>query len=267
MIRELKYEDIDSVKDFPPIDWNFDYKSFLIDHLGQNYFFAIVFEHNNAIIGTGNCFYLGKVGWLANIIVLDQYRGNGFGTKITKSLSDYLVSKGCAIQSLIATKLGKNVYKRMGFREVCSYSYFKNIDVQEMPLDLRLKRTHDIFFDKVCLLDKETNNEDRSTLLKRYYNDGWVVCDTRDKLEGFYLPNFGHGLIIASTNEAGELLLQVKHSAKNQRTAVPEQNLHGLEFFNNSSFVKTGECTKMVLGNDFSWKPQNVYSYGSGCFG
>ena len=124
MIRELLASDILGLNSFPPMDWKFDYEYFLEDNFGEDYFRAFVLIKEDEIIGTGNVFLKDKVGWLANIMVAEKYRGKGFGFEISKFLVGFLSNKGCETLLLIATELGELVYRKLGFEKITDYHSF-----------------------------------------------------------------------------------------------------------------------------------------------
>ena len=266
MIRDLKKSDISGLNNLPPNNWNFDYEAFLNDYIGEYYFHAFVMVHNDKIIGTGNVFFKNKIGWLANIIIAESYRGQGLGYKMTKFLVDYLNDKGCETQLLIATKLGEPVYKKIGFEKMIDYQCFDT----ELGIDYNntnsIRNLTDLDLEKLYKLDAEANGEDRSHLIDKFYKTGLgYFCD--NELLGFYLPDFGRGLVLARDKQAGIELLKLKHAKEDKRTLLPVDNKEGINFFEKNGFKKGYKCSRMILGMKYKWNPQYIYSYGSGYCG
>ena len=267
MIRKLKTSEIPKLNNFPPKDWAFDYEAFLRDFLKEDYFYAFVMIQDEEIIGTGNVLLKGKIGWLANIIIGEEYRGRGLGFEMTKFLVDFLKSKGCETQLLIATELGEPVYQKAGFRKVTDYQCFDSeIDQNIHPVD-SIRKLEDSDIKEVCRLDQNANDEDRRHLIKRYYKAGRGYFNPENELLGFYLPNFGRGLVISIDKEAGLELLKLKHSEKGRRTLLPIDNQDGTDFLEKNGFRKGHSCSRMILGKEQKWNPQHVYSYASGYCG
>ena len=84
---------------------------------------------------------------------------------------------------------------------------------------------------------------------------------------GFYLPEFGRGLVLSRDEQAGMELLEVKHSKKGKRTLLPVENQTGIRLLEKMKLKKGVNCSKMLLGKENNRKPNFIYSYGSGYCG
>ncbi len=267
MIRELKRSDISGLNGLPPESWKFDYENFLNDFYNEPYFKAFGLIVENELIGTGNVLFRDKIGWLANIIVAQNWRGKGFGLKITDYLCNYLKEKGCETQLLIATPSGEPLYERIGFRKIAVYHSFETeSDNKYEPIDY-VRELSENNFESVVELDLYANGEDRRHLLKKFYKSGYGYFNSKNKLLGFYLPEFGRGLVLAIEKVAGIELLKLKHSKKGKRTLLPLDNEDGIDFFRSGKFKIGDTCCKMVLGRENEWNPNCIYSYGGGYCG
>ena len=51
------------------------------------------------------------------------------------------------------------------------------------------------------------------------------------------------------------------------RTLLPIENKDGINFLENSGLKKGTSCVRMALGKENKWKPNYIYSYGSGYCG
>lgn len=266
MIRELKISDISGLNILPPVDWKFDYEDFLKDFVGEDYFYAFVMIQEEKIIGTGNVFLKNKIGWLANIIVAENFRGQGLGYKMTKFLVDFLNNKGCETQLLIATELGEPVYKKIGFEKMIDYQCFDTKLEKDFNNTNSIRKLTELDLENLYKLDTEANGEDRTHLIDKFYKTGLgYFCDS--ELLGFYLPDFGRGLVLSRDKQAGIDLLKLKHAKEGKRTLLPVENKEGIEFFEKNGFKKGYKCSKMILGENYKWNPQYIYSYGSGYCG
>lgn len=266
MIRNLEFNDIQGINQITPTDWSFDYENFLKSFLSESFFHAFEMIHNGEIVGTGNVLIKGKTGWLGNIIVDSAHRGKGFGYKITQYLVDFLEKKSCQTQLLIATELGEAVYTKIGFRKTSEYLCFDS--TQEIKVEKSSSVRPLTLDDKpsVYSLDRFANRECRIHLLDKFYSNG-LGYFKENELIGFYLPEFGRGLVIAQSEESGIELLKIKHSEKGKRTIVPKDNLSSIQYLENLNLKKGENASRMVLGLDSKWNPRNIYSYGSGYCG
>ncbi|MBL4704949.1 MAG: GNAT family N-acetyltransferase, partial [Flavobacteriales bacterium] len=107
----------------------------------------------------------------------------------------------------------------------------------------------------------------RTHLIDKYFSTGVGYFNIENELVGFYLPDFGRGLVLSKDKKAGIELLKLKHSKKGQRTLVPIDNEDGVKFFENNGFKKADKSSKMILGKENKWIPSYIYSYGSGYCG
>jgi GNAT superfamily N-acetyltransferase len=267
MIREIKESDIEGLNNLPPEYWKFDYETLLQEFINDDFFYAFVQVLDNKIVGTGNIFIKGKIGWLANIIVDKNYRGKGLGYKITKFLVDFLNKKECDTQLLIATKLGEAVYRKVGFRKLTEYQCFDSeVEIDyNYPSSIRELKESDS--KNVYKLDQDANGENRRHLIDKYYENGLGYFNNDNKLLGFYLPRFGKGLVLSRDEQAGTELLKLKHSKKGKRTLLPIENENGINLLMNSGLKKGDKCSRMILGKENKWNPKYIYSYGSGYCG
>lgn len=236
MIRKLKISDISRLNSLPPIDWKFDYEEFLMDFIGKNYFHSFVMLQEKKIIGTGNVFFREKIGWLANIIITGKLRGKGLGSEMTKFLVDHLKDIGCETQLLIATELGEPVYKKIGFNKIADYQCYDTELETEYILSSSIRKLGSIDLEKLYQLDNLVNGENRSHFINKYYKSGFGYFAPNEDLLGFYLPDFGRGLVLAKEAYAGLELLKLKHSKKGKRTLLPLNNKDGITFFEANHF-------------------------------
>jgi len=267
MIRKLKKSDIEGLNSLPPVDWRFDYEALLRDFIESDFFYAFIQIQDNKIVGTGNVFLKDKVGWLANIIVDKNSRGKGLGYKMTKFLVDFLIDKECNTQLLIATELGEAVYRKIGFRKLTEYQCFDSEIDSNFNVTDSVRKLKNSDLESVYKLDQETNAENRTHLIDKYYKNGFGYFNRDNKLLGFYLPEFGRGLILSRDVQGGIELLKLKHSSKGKRTLLPIENQNGTQLLENIGLKRGDKCSRMILGKENKWKPNNIYSYGSGYCG
>lgn len=267
LIKKIGESDIAGLNKLPPQGWDFDYEAFLTRYISDDFFHAFILVQDETIVGTGNVFLKGAIGWLANIIVDENYRGKGLGFKLTTFLVDFLNSKGCKTQLLIATHLGESTYRKVGFKKVSTYQCFDSIEGKQVHHSNSIRALSFSDLESLYELDCTASGESRTHLLVRYYKTGFGYFNAEHKLQGFYLPDFGSGAVIALNHIAGIELLKLKHSQKGQRTFLPIENQVGIDFFEENSFKKGPKYSRMMLGLTHTWNPTYIYSYGSGYCG
>ena len=267
MIRELEESDISGLNNLPPADWKFDYETFIKSFIEDDFFYAFVIIQDKRIVGIGNVILKEKVGWLANIIVDENYRGKGLGYKMTKFLVDFLNDKGCETQLLIATELGEAVYQKIGFRKITEYLCFDSEEDLNFNSSNSIRELKNSDLASTYKLDRDANGENRTHLIDKCFRTGVGYFNRDSELLGFFLPDFGRGLVLSRDKKAGIELLKLKHPKKGQRTLLPIDNQDGIDFFENNRLKKGDKCSKMILGKENKWIPRYIYSYGSGYCG
>ncbi len=267
-IRPLGFDEIDIVKDFPPDDWHFDLKSFMKLHFNESYFYPFTVVENIKIAGIGNGILNGDTVWLGNIIVHEDFRRRGIGYLLTEYMIKFFTKKGCTSQILIATEMGEGLYRKLGFETLSHYIFFRNGKIFNNRNHSSIKSIQREDLSVIYEIDRKISGEDRKTLISNYFENGWIHFDKySQEINGFYLPDFGNGMIISETDEAGRDLLRFKHSEKNRSTVIPSENICAGEFLRKNGFEEFLRAPRMVLGREISWKPEKVFCRGAGWCG
>ncbi|MFW9930070.1 MAG: GNAT family N-acetyltransferase [Candidatus Thorarchaeota archaeon] len=59
--------------------------------------------------------FTGKVGYIMNLVVDEDYRNNGIATRIMNTILAYIKEKEISFVSLHATEMGRSIYEKFGF--------------------------------------------------------------------------------------------------------------------------------------------------------
>ncbi len=268
-IRPLLKSEIQLLQKFPPESWNLDLPLFISFHFDYPYFYPVVAQEENKIVGFGNGILNGSTGWLGNILVPSEFRKRGIGNEITKHLIEYFHNKGCTTQILIASEMGKNIYSRLGFKESSTYQFLRiSSDLPDYPKDENIRRINDNDFDLLKKFDEEISGEKRFHLIKRYFPTGWIYqFKGANDIQGVFLPDLGGGLIFAKNPEAGLELIKFNLSLGKFRTVIPTDNETVLNFLKSRRFEIYSTAPRMVLDNDVNWQPKYVYNRAAGYCG
>ncbi|HEX2936295.1 MAG TPA: GNAT family N-acetyltransferase [Bacteroidales bacterium] len=264
--REIKMEELPLVSNFPPVEWNLNLEFVYGIHFNQPYFYAAVAIVDNVIAGTGMAIMNKTVAWLGTIIVKENYRNKGIGNAITKHLIDTAQCKGAETVLLTASDMGKPIYERLGFKTDINYVFFKPNEI--VPIkdgDQCIRKIDKADYDEICELDFTTSGEDRSELLINNAFDGIKYDD--HGIKGFYLPSFGKGLIVASDNISGIELLKSKITTEKSSVCVPETNINAINYLLSAGYNQFSKIPRMFLGENVEWKPECIFSRGSGYMG
>ncbi len=224
----------------------------------------LVIDGRMAGIGTG--IVHGDVAWLGHIIVHPDFRNRGLGGIITKALVENMHAMHCKTIYLIATELGEPVYKKLGFETETEYVFFKdlrkNIDWSASPEVVPYNPSHK---DQIAAIDKMVSSEDRMFHLERFLATGFVHV-TENLVDGFYLPDFGDGLILATRLNAGLDLMRLRLAAKDN-ASFPIDNISALNFMQENNFVEFRKAKRMRLGEERKINLQFIYNRIGGNIG
>ncbi len=267
-IRDLRTSDLPLLKDFAPPEWKVDLSQLFGRHFGRPYFHPLAAEVDGRTVGCADGLVQGNAGWLGNIIVLPEFRGHGIGRALTETLVAFFKLKGVQHQILVATPMGEPIYRKLGFETVSQYVFFENEDVRgstDAIPGVRPLTAAD--HEYVFALDRLVTGEFRSPFLRGFLEAAWAHVDPSGNLDGYYLPQLGNGLVIASSDKAGLALMQHRLSQGASSSCVAEQNTVATEFLRGNGFVEAWRAPRMALGPDLRWQPQHVYCRGSGYCG
>lgn len=265
-IRKIRKVEIPTVQDFIPANWNMDLEKFCNQHYRQDYFYPVVATINSEIVGTGLAVINDNATWIGNIIVKESHRNKGIGKMITNQLINYSKTKGVNNIILIASDLGLKIYEKIGFEHDLYYLYFKSDNPLKIAyISKNISEIEKNDYTEILNLDHAVSGEKREKLLVHFLKSGFKYKDS--KIEGYYLPDFGSGLIIADSEKAGLDLLKFKLSRDMSPLCIPETNKAAITFLGSLGFYQFLKVPRMFLNKNVIWDSKNVYSRGCGHLG
>lgn len=264
-IRTLEYSDIDLITSLQPTGWS-DITPAIQFYTNSTFCFPIKATIDGKIVGIGTAIIHEDIAWLAHIIVHPENRNQGIGKLISQTLVESSHSKNCNTIYLIATDFGEPVYKKIGFETETEYLFFKGIKPnRSWTTSKNIISFTDQFKTQIINLDQQVSGEFRLVQLEQHLMNGFVF-QQNNIIEGFYLPTFGEGLIIAKTNIAGLELMKLRLTAK-ENAAFPIDNLSATEFMRQNKFEKFKIAKRMRLGMKRLWHPTGIYNRIGGNLG
>lgn len=262
-IEPVTSADINEIALLQPPTWLSILPSFEF-YLASDFCFPKKCTINNKIVGIGATIVHGQTAWLAHIIVDPGQRNKGIGFAITQALIDSLKNTDCETISLIATQLGEPVYKKSGFEVEMEYTYLRNGRTL-LPENDSIVPYKEKYKNELLELDRFVSAESRSRLLAPHLTKSFIIV-SEEKLQGFFLPTLGDGLIIASTPESGLEFLLLKY-AKGGPAAMPIENKTGIDFLLSQGYTEHARGTRMRLGKKINWQADKIYSRIGGNLG
>jgi GNAT superfamily N-acetyltransferase len=257
-VRNYRKQDASKIGYLQPEGWE-DIKFYFNFFEKLSFCFPVIAEINSDVIGIANCLLNKNTGWISHIIVSEKYRNQGIGYKLTKHVMNILSENNCTTQLLIATQMGENLYAKLGFKKSCLYNFFigKQLDY---PKKENIRKIEKSDYNNILKLDYDISGEYREQMIKQFFSSGYVYEEKNSGIiSGYFLPDLGDGVILASGNIAGIELLKFKHTLKKCRTVLPEENYVGNEFLLDNRFELQNQAYRMVLGKEVNWKPQSVF--------
>jgi len=209
--------------------------------------FPIKITIANELIGVGTTILHNDVAWLAHIIVHPDYRNRGIGKFITESLIENIDTRFCKTIYLIATALGEPVYEKSGFKTETEYLFYKNLAADKIftpsPNIVPYNQLH---HDQIKRMDQRISGENRSFHFEEYLPNAYVYT-INNHVEGYYIPDFHEGLIIATSSEAGTGLMQKRLTTK-EHAAFPIDNISAIACMSMQGFEPFKTAKRMRLG-------------------
>ncbi len=216
------------------------------------------------IAGIGTIIVHGDLAWLSHIIVAPHYRNQGIGKQLTQSLIDSAYAQKCSTLLLIATDLGAPVYEKLGFETETSYVFYKDISLS-FPADENILAFSSRYTEQILEMDKRVSGEHRKIQLEEHVS-GAMVYIHKGMLKGYYLPDFGEGLIIAETPAAGTALMKTRLKTQD-RASFPITNFAATGLFQLHGYTPFKTAKRMRLGIPRAWQPENLYNRIGGNLG
>lgn len=213
------------------------------------------------VAGVAGCARFGRTGWLGNVAVDDDVRGQGLGRAISLTAVNHLHRAGAETVLLTATKLGRPIYERLGFTdEGISYGIWE----QRRPLILGGDRSATVrpgTLDEAVAQDGEATGEDRRSYLAPFAGRASVPAGPGQAGYWVALPWGGGPIIAADAASARPLIVEMIRTSPGSRLAFPELNAHGAAIAVSLGFQLAGRVRRMRLGPAVpGYRPGAIYN-------
>lgn len=249
-----------------PADWG-DIIPHFEFYVQSPFCFPIKLTSAEQIVGVAAVIVHHDVAWLGHIIIHSESRGRGLGRILTQNLIDIACQQKCKTVYLTATDLGFPVYEKLGFVTEDNYLFFKDIDphsqlrVQSGCIQPYAKSMRS----EISEMDRDISGEDRMLHLDAHLEHGYVYrCS--EKIEGYYLPSLGEGLIIAVSPSAGTELLKL-HVTSTHKAVFPSSNTVAAGLLHAMGYREWSTGRRMRWGVERPLKLQYIYNRIAGKVG
>jgi ribosomal protein S18 acetylase RimI-like enzyme len=149
---------------------------------------CMIAEQGGRRVGIGVATAYRDVGFLGQIVVARELRGQGIGNQIVTALLSHLRTAGVRSIYLDATKAGAPLYQRHGFRKDQPSLRYSGMVRGALHPHVRPMRVQDL--DTVCALDRQWWGADRTFFLVRrwqLYPDLCHVLEQGGAIQGYVL--------------------------------------------------------------------------------
>jgi len=215
-------------------------------YVNSNYCYPMMVEANNQIVGVGTSIIHNDVAWLAHIIVRPEFRNNGIGNLITRTLIANSIEQNCETIYLCATELGARVYSKQNFETETEYLFYEKLQVKSSNISNKIKPIDEKYREQVIQIDCRVSGENRLSSLADHLENGYVYLEN-GIVKGFYLPTLVDGLIIALSNTAGVELMKLRLNTFHN-AVFPSNNLTAKTFLTQNNYLPYKTEQRMRFG-------------------
>lgn len=220
------------------------------------------------VVGVACSVCFGRTGWLGNVAVDDDARGQGLGGAISQAGVEFLRRAGAQTVLLTATRLGRPIYERLGFAdEGVRYGIWEQQQAPVFACD-RAGTVQPGQMDDVIRQDAEATGEDRRSYLAPFADRARVPAGTGRAGYRVALPWGGGPVIAANPAAARQLIIDMIRAGQTSRLAFPEPNAHAAALAVSLGFRLVRRVRRMRLGPPVpGYRPgtiYNVFSLGIG---
>ncbi|KAA3609314.1 MAG: GNAT family N-acetyltransferase [Calditrichaeota bacterium] len=199
-------------------------------------------------------------GFIGDLIVLNEFRGKGYGTQLFQHSVNYMESQGITNLYLDAALAAVPIYEREGFRTVDRSLRFIGTVPGKPHAHVRPFQPTDLR--QIITMDRKYFGDDRSFFLTRngtFYPEYCFVFEKNDAIGGFIMGHPGIGVLTVGpwvvwdeTVDPWQLLESLVHyyGDKPLRIGALEKHQNTVARLRNStSFRERVPCLRMVLGS------------------
>ena len=257
--------DLEQLPDLQPVDWG-DLVPRFQYFISSPHCHPVKISENGNLVAIGTSIMHADTVWLACIVVHANHRKKGLGKAVTEDLIARIDRTKYKTIYLDATEYGYPVYTKLGFEVETTYSHMRHTGGTPITsFSDHIVPFKDIYLDQIFHVDREISGEDRSGVISDFVQSSLLyVVDSR--VEGFYIPGWGDGPIIAVSEAAGVAL--IKRRALDETAAVlPTGNTFAIAHLEDLNFQFYRTSRRMVLGEKRIWHPTGIYNRISGQLG
>jgi GNAT superfamily N-acetyltransferase len=227
---------------------------------------------DGTLVGTAATLsYAGGFGWISMVLVAKAWRRQGIGTLLLNRCVETLRELR-SIPMLDATPAGREVYQRLGFRDVWPITRWRRATAVDFGRDATTVRSlEDRDWSKVVSLDTASFGSSRDKLLERLRNrsQGFAcAAETNGQVRGFLLGRNGRvathfGPVVAEDEQTAAALIDFagRRVSSPLMLDVPDQHGEFAQWLENHGFERERALMRMILGAEHSFgDPRQMFA-------
>lgn len=249
-VRQMSPEDVEfAVQITDTMNWNLTEQDFdFMMSLEPEGCFVLVY--NSEKIGITTTVSFGRVGWIGNTIVNENFRRKGAGNILIKHAIKFLKTNGAETIGLYSYKEKVNFYTQLGFERDLEFTVLKGKAFSSPPIEAPIRKIEETDFQNIVAFDSFYFGAWRGKLLKK-------IANVKENLGYCHIENgeiFGYAMakVFDHYAEIGPLICRKENSA----TAVYllKKILKKLEGFEVSICLpkREGELVRVLLDAGFT---------------
>ena len=216
---------------------------------------------HDRVTGVSYAVSFGPTGWIGNVAVDPDARGQGVGTAVSEAAMDWLRRAGVTTMLLTATQMGRPIYERLGFADdgLCYGIWTRG--QQPLPVADGEAGVGPGRIDDALRQDAEATGEDRGSFLATFAARVRTPAGHAGAGYRIALP-WGRGPVVASGPDAARALVtDMLRAGPDQSLSFPESNAGATELAAALGFRPTRRCTRMRLGPPVrGFAPERVFN-------
>jgi GNAT superfamily N-acetyltransferase len=230
---------------------------------------CFVVELGSCAVGTTTTCVLGRVAWIAMVLVDKDARGQGIGTRLLRQALDYLDGRRVPTVRLDATELGRPVYEKLGFVPEYELARYEGT-APSCPAPSTVAEATSESYPRIVEFDRQMTGTDREKMLVRLFGEfpqNLRVLQRRGRIEGYATSRPGAnaaqiGPCVAATNAGPALLRDALNRCAGKQVFVdiPLDNAGAVKIAESSGLRIQRSFTRMYRGEKVDGKVEALWA-------
>ena len=240
----------------------------------------VVTDDLDRIVGAGSGISYGELGFVGNMVVVEDHRRRGVGSAVLEAIVDFLSrERGCTRLELNATSEGRPLYERNGFESIGMSTFGRigrDVSLAHDP-SVTVRRAGSDDLDGIATFDQPRFGGDRRPLLELMLGDAacrFVVAERDAAIVGYaglQLDGPRIGPMVADAPSVAEAILQeafdLMPEVDELRLNLPPENREGFEWLRRLGVEVEPWDGRMARGPQVPRRPETVYAMTVGPLG